>query len=195
IYDVADSVLAQKLAQVSGVGQVFVGGGARPAVRAELNPTLLNKLNLGLEDVRTALGAANANRPKGQFTGPVNAWSIDDNDQIFRANQYRPLIVAQRNGAPIRLGDIGDVQDSVEDIRNIGLANGKPAVLIIVFRQPGANIIETVDRVTALMPYLQSSISPAIALSIAMDRTVTVRASVKDIEFTLMLSIILVILV
>jgi hydrophobe/amphiphile efflux-1 (HAE1) family protein len=195
IYDVADSVLAQKLAQVTGVGQVFVGGGARPAVRAELNPTLLNKLNLGLEDVRTVLGAANANRPKGQFSGPINAWSIDANDQIFRANQYRPLIVAQRNGASIRLGDIGDVQDSVEDIRNIGLANGKPAVLIIVFRQPGANIIETVDRVLAALPELKAAIPPSISVDVVMDRTTTVRASVRDIEFTLMLSIILVILV
>src|SRR5438270_6850458 len=143
IYDVADSVLSQKLAQVSGVGQVFVGGGARPAVRAELNPTLLNKLNLGPEDVRTALGAANANRPKGEVSGPINAWTVDDNDQIFRAEQYRSLIVTQRKGAVVRLGDIATVQDSVEDIRNIGLANGNPAVLIIILRQPGANNIDT----------------------------------------------------
>jgi multidrug efflux pump len=195
MYDAADSILAQKLAQVEGVGQVFVGGAAQPAVRAEVNPTLLNKLGVGLDTVRTALNAANANRAKGQVSNGTTSWSFSDNDQLFTADQYRPLIVAYRNGAPVRLGDVADVQDAVSDVRNIGLANGKPSVLIIVFRQPGANIIETVDRVTALMPYLQSSISPAIALTIAMDRTVTVRASVKDIEFTLILSIILVILV
>jgi multidrug efflux pump len=195
LYDAADSILAQKLAQVSGVGQVFVGGSAQPAVRAEVNPMLLNKLGVGLDTVRNALNAANANRAKGQVADKMTSWSFNDNDQIFTADQYRPLIVAYNNGAPVRLGDVADVQDSVSDVRNIGLANGKPSVLIIIFRQPGANIIETVDRVTALMPYLQSSISPAIALTIAMDRTVTVRASVKDIEFTLILSIILVILV
>ena len=195
MYDAADSILAQKLAQVQGVGQVFVGGAAQPAVRAEVNPMLLNKLGVGLDTVRTALNAANANRAKGQVANGTTSWSFSDNDQLFTADQYRPLIVAYHNGAPVRLGDVADVQDAVSDVRNIGLANGKPSVLIIVFRQPGANIIETVDRVTALMPYLQSSISPAIQLSVAMDRTVTVRASVKDIEFTLILSIILVILV
>jgi multidrug efflux pump len=195
MYDAADSILAQKLAQVDGVGQVFVGGAAQPAVRAEVNPMLLNKLGVGLDTVRTALNAANANRAKGQVADATTSWSFSDNDQLFTADEYRPLIVAYHNGAPVRLGDVADVQDSVSDVRNIGLANGKPGVLIIVFRQPGANIIDTVDRVTALMPYLQSSISPAIALSVAMDRTVTVRASVKDIEFTLILSIILVILV
>jgi len=195
MYDAADSILAQKLAQVAGVGTVFVGGAAQPAVRAEVNPMLLNKLGVGLDTVRTALNAANANRAKGQVSNSMTSSSFSDNDQIFTADQYRPLIVAYHNGAPVRLGDVADVQDSVSDVRNIGLANGKPSVLIIMFRQPGANIIETVDRVTALMPYLQSSISPAIALTVAMDRTVTVRASVKDIEFTLILSIILVILV
>jgi multidrug efflux pump len=195
MYDAADSILAQKLAQVQGVGQVFVGGAAQPAVRAEVNPMLLNKLGVGLDTVRTALNAANANRAKGQVANNTTSWSFSDNDQLFTADQYRPLIVAYHNGGPVRLGDVADVQDSVSDVRNIGLANGKPGVLIIVFRQPGANIIDTVDRVTALMPYLQSSISPAIQLSVAMDRTVTVRASVKDIEFTLLLSIVLVILV
>ena len=195
MYDAADSILAQKLAQVSGVGQVFVGGAAQPGVRAEVNPTLLNKLGVGLDTVRNALNSANANRAKGQLSNGTTSSTISDNDQLFTADQYRPLIVAYSNGAPVRLGDVADVQDSVVDVRNLGLANGKPSVLIIVFRQPGANIIDTVDRVTALMPYLQSSISPAIALTIAMDRTVTVRASVKDIEFTLILSIILVILV
>jgi multidrug efflux pump len=195
MYDAADSILAQKLAQVSGVGQVNVGGAAQPAVRVEVNPTLLNKLGVGLDTVRNALNAANANRAKGQVSNATTSWSFSDTDQLFTAEQYRPLIVAYHNGAPVRLGDVAEVQDSVADVRNLGLANGKPSVLIIIFRQPGANIIQTVDRVTALMPYLQSSISPAITLSVAMDRTVTVRASVKDIEFTLILSIILVILV
>jgi multidrug efflux pump len=195
MYDAADSILAQKLAQVQGVGTVFVGGAAQPAVRAEVNPTLLNKLGVGLDTVRNALNLANANRAKGQVSDRTNAWSLSDNDQLFLADQYRPLIVAYNHGAAVRLGDVADVQDSVSDVRNTGLANGKPGVLIIVFRQPGANIIATVDRVRALMPYLQSSISPAIQLTIALDRTVTVRASVKDIEFTLLLSIVLVILV
>src|SRR5437588_6287791 len=147
MYDAADSILAQKLAQVSGVGQVFVGGAAQPAVRAELNPTLLNKLGVGLDTVRNALNAANANRAKGQVSGGTNAWSLSDNDQLFTADQYRSLIVAYSHGAPVRLGDVGVVEDSVSDTRNIGLANGKPSVLIIVFRQPGANITSTVDRV------------------------------------------------
>ena len=195
MYDAADSILAQKLSQVNGVGQVFVGGGAKPAIRAEVNPTLLNKLGVGLDTVRAALGAANANRPKGSVADAVNAWAIDDNDQIFRARDYRSLIVSYNNGAPVRLGDVADVQDSVEDAHVVGLANGKPAVLIIVFRQPGANIIATVDRVRATLPYLRSSISPRIGLDVVLDRTTTVRASVADIEFTLVISVILVILV
>ncbi|MBZ5615685.1 MAG: multidrug efflux RND transporter permease subunit [Acidobacteriia bacterium] len=195
IYDAADSILAQKLSQVEGVGQVFVGGGAKPAVRAEVNPMLLNKLGVGLDAVRAALNQANANTPKGEFSDAVNAWSIHDTDQIFRSEQYRNLIVAYKNGAPVRLADVADVQDAVEDIHNVGLANGKPAVLIIVFRQPGANIIETVDRVYAALPQLKASISPAIDVSPVMDRTITVRASVHDIEVTLIISVILVILV
>src|SRR3984957_20211900 len=195
MYDAADSILAQKLAQVDGVGQVFVGGAAQPAVRAEVNPTLLNKLGVGLDTVRNALNAANANAPKGQVSDGGRSYTFSDTDQLFTADQYRPLIMAYHNGAPVRLGDVAEVQDSVSDSRNLGLANAKPAVLIILFRQPGANIIATVDRVRALMPFLQSSISPAIQLTIAMDRTVTVRASVKDIETTLIISIVLVILV
>src|SRR2546423_1277206 len=164
MYDAADSILAQKLAQVRGVGQVFVGGAAQPAVRAEVNPTLLNKLGIGLDTVRTALNAANANRPKGQVSNGSTSYSFTDTDQLFTADQYRPMIVAYHDGAAVRLGDVAEVTDSVSDRRNIGLANGKPGVLIIVFRQPGANIIETVDRVRALMPFLKSSISPAIDL-------------------------------
>src|ERR1700735_1299205 len=205
MYDAADSILSQKLAQVSGVGQVFVGGAAQPGVRAELNPMLLNKLGVGLDTVRNALKLATPNQSKGQVANQTTSWTLSDNDQLFTADQYRPLIVAYNNGGPVRLGDVADVEDSVIDVRNIGLlgssddkvhgTSGKPSVLIIVFRQPGANIIETVDRVVTLMPYLQSSISPAIKLTIALDRTITVRASVQDIEFTLLLSIVLVILV
>jgi multidrug efflux pump len=204
MYDAADSVLSQKLSQVSGVGQSFVGGAARPAVRAEVNPNLLNKLGIGLDAVRTALGAANANRPKGVVANSINAWAITDNDQIKQADKYQPLIVAYQNGAPVRLADVADVQDSVEDARVIGLAGhfttdpsaqSKPAVLIIIFRQPGANIIQTVDNVYALLPQLKSSISPAINVDVVMDRTTTIRASVRDIEITLLISVVLVILV
>ena len=195
MYDAADSVLAQKVSQVDGVGQVFVWGASQPAVRAEVNPTLLNKLGVGLDTVRNALNAANANRPKGAVADPSRTYSFDDTDQLFTADQYRPLIMAYNNGAPVRLEDVADVEDSVTDSRNIGLSNGKPSVLVVMFRQPGANIIDTVDRIRALMPFLQSSISPAIHLTVAMDRTVTVRASVKDIETTLLISVVLVILV
>src|SRR5579863_6714153 len=195
MYDAADSILSQKLAQVEGVGQVFVWGSAQPAVRVEVNPTLLNKLGVGLDTVRNALNAANANRPKGSTSNANRTYTLDDTDQLFTADQYRPLIMAYNNGAPVRLSDVADVQDSVTDMRNIGLANGKPSVLVVLFRQPGANIIDTVDRVRSLMPFLQSSVSPAIKLTVVMDRTVTVRASVKDIETTLLISVILVILV
>ena len=195
LYDTSDSILAQKLAQVDGVGQVFTYGSAPPAVRAEVNPMLLNKLGVGLDTVRNALNAANANRPKGQIADNTISSSFSDNDQLFTADEYRPLIVAYNNGGPVRLGDVADVEDSVADVRNLGLANGKPGVLVVIFRQPAANVIETVDRVRALMPYLQSSISPAIKLAVVSDRTLTVRASVKDIETTLLISIVLVILV
>ena len=195
MYDAADSILSQKLAQVEGVGQVFVWGASQPAVRAEVNPLLLNKLGIGLDSVRTALNAANANRPKGAVADHNLAYSFDDTDQLFTADQYRPLIVGYNNGAAVRLSDVAEVSDSVADVRNLALINAKPGIIIPVFRQPGANIIETVDRVRALLPYLQSSISPAIKLSVANDRTTTVRASVKDIERTLLISIFLVIMV
>jgi hydrophobe/amphiphile efflux-1 (HAE1) family protein len=195
MYDTGDSILAQKLAQVDGVGQVFVGGGAKPAVRAEVNPTLLNKLGIGLDTVRTALGSANANSPKGELSDDHRTWSINADDQIISAEQYKPLIVAKNGDAIVRLSDVADVQDSVEDIRTLGLSKGTPAVLVIIFRQPGANIISTVDRVRDLLPELQSSISPAIKIDVVMDRTTTIRAALSDIEVTLLLSVVLVILV
>ena len=197
IYDQANSILSQKLAQVSGVGQVYVGGGANPAVRVELDPNLLNNTGVGLDAVRTALAAANANRPKGEVANAVNAWTINNNDQITHADEYRPLIVAYNpaTGAPVRLGDVGVVEDSVEDAHIYGLSNGRRAVILIIFRQPGANIIQTVDNVLNLMPQLQASISPAIKIDVVSDRTTTVRASLHDIEITLLISVVLVILV
>src|SRR5579862_3716926 len=195
MYDAADSILAQKLAQVQGVGQVFVWGSSQPAVRAEVNPTLLNKLGIGLDTVRNALNAANANRPKGAVSDGARTYVLDDTDQLFTADQYRPLIVAYNNGAPVRLGDVGEVTDALTDARNLGLINGQRGVMLAIFRQAGANIIDTVDRVQAVMPYLQSSISPAMKLSIVMDRTVSVIASFKDIERTLLISVALVIMV
>jgi multidrug efflux pump len=195
MYDSASTVLAQKLSQVDGVGQVTVGGSSLPAVRVEVNPTALNKYGIGLEDVRTALGAANSNKPKGHFADATRTWTIEDTDQLFKAVDYKPLIIAYRNSAPVRVGDIADVQDAVEDLRNAGFANTKPSVLLIVFRQPGANIIQTVDRIRALLPELHASVPPAINLSVIMDRTTTIRASVLDVEETLLIAVGLVILV
>lgn len=195
MYDIADSILAQKLSQIPGIGQVFVGGGARPAVRAEVNPTLLSKLGVGVEQVRSALASANANRPKGEISSPINAWTITANDQLFKADDYKKIIVARSPSGVVRLGDVADVEDSVEDIRNAGLANGKPAVLMIVFRQPGANIIDAVDSVKAELPQLRASIPADISLDVVLDRSTTIRASVADIQWTLVISIILVVLV
>jgi multidrug efflux pump len=195
MYDAADSILAQKLSQVEGVGQVNVGGGAKPAVRVELNSAALNSFGVGLDDVRTALTAANANRPKGYFSNEQTSWTLNATDQLMRADQYRPLIVAYRNGAAVRLGDVANVVDSVEDRRNSGLANGEPAVLLILFRQPEANLIDLVDRVKAMLPRLQASIPPDMKLSVVNDRTSTIRASISDVQYTLMISIGLVVLV
>ena len=195
MYDAADSILAQKLAQVQGVGQVFVWGSSQPAVRVEVNPTLLNKLGIGLDTVRNALNAANANRPKGQISTGTTSYMLDTTDQLFKADQYRPLIIAYHDGAAVRLGDVGEVSDEVSDRRQLGLINGKGGVMLAVFRQGGANIIDTVDRVQAIIPYLQASISPSMHLSVVMDRTTSVRASVKEIERTLLISVVLVILV
>ena len=195
MYDVADSILAQKVSQVPGIGTVFVGGSARPAVRAEVNPTELDRMGIGLEQVANALSVANANKPKGEITNGKYAWQVTDNDQLFKANEYKNIVVAQNGNGIVRLQDVADVQDSVEDIRNAGWANGKPSVLMIIFRQPGANIIDAVDNVRAVLPQLQTSIPAAIKLSIIMDRTTTVRASVHDIQITLMISIVLVVLV
>jgi multidrug efflux pump len=195
IYDAADSILAQKLAQVEGVGQVFTWGSSRPAVRVEVNPTQLNSYNISLETVRRALQSANSNLAKGSVSDSNRQVSIADTDQLFKAYEYQPLIVAGNAGAPVRLTDIAEVTDSLEDTRNLGLTNGEPSVMLAIFRQPGANMIETVDRIFALLPWLRASISPSLHLSVAVDRTTTIRASVHDVEITLVISISLVILV
>ncbi len=197
MYDAADSILEQKLSQIEGVGQVYVGGSALPAVRVELNPSQMNNLGVGLEDVRTVLAAANANRPKGELANGTRTWGLSTTDQLLKAEDYQPLIVryAGGSGAAVQLSDIALVRDSVENVRAAGMVDGKPAVLIIVFRQPGANIIDTVDRVYAAIPQLRASISPAINLTVVLDRTITIRASVHDVEFTMLISISLVIMV
>ncbi len=195
IYDVAASILQQKLAQVKGVGQVFVGGGALPAVRVDVNPTQLNTFGLGLEDIRTMLGSANANRPKGDFHDINRVWSISTTDQLRFAAQYEPLIVTYKKGAAVKLSDVATVTDSVEDIRNIGFANGQQAMLLIINRQPGANIIDTVDRVVGQLPQLRAEIPAAMHMQVIMDRTLTIRGSVKDVEISLGISISLVIMV
>jgi multidrug efflux pump len=195
IYDAADSILAQKLAQVEGVGQVFVWGSSRPAVRVEANPYQLNAYGISLESVRKSLQSANANLAKGSLSDATHNWDVADTDQLFKAYAYEPLIVAGHVGAPVRLRDVAEVVDSVEDIRNLGLSGGQRAVILAVFRQPGANMIDLVDRINAELPFLRASISPSLHLSVIIDRTITIRASVHDVELTLMISIILVIFV
>ncbi len=195
MYDAASTIMAQKLAQVTGVGQVTVGGSSLPSVRVELNPRQLNKYGIGLEQVRTFLGSMNANMPKGHFSGPQQSWEVSANDQLLKAVDYRPLVVVYRNGSAVKISDVAEVQDSVEDLRTAGYADGKPSVLIIVFRQPGANIIDTVDRVREVLPQLQAAIPQSIHLDVALDQTITIRASVHEVERTLLISILLVILV
>ncbi len=195
LYDAASTVLAQKLSQVDGVGQVQVGGSSLPAVRIDVNQQALARIGLSMETLRAIIAAANVNRPKGSVESGNQRWQIQANDQAQRARDYRPLVVAYRNGTAVRLGDIATVSDSVQDIRNAGLANGKPAILLIISRQPGANVIATVDRTLALMPVLRASISPAAQLEVVLDRTPTIRASLFEVERTLVLSTALVILV
>jgi hydrophobe/amphiphile efflux-1 (HAE1) family protein len=195
MYDIADSVLAQKLAQVKGVGQVNLFGSSKPAVRIQVNPGALTKYDIGWEQITSALNAANANRPKGSISDDQRMWQIDTSDQLFTAAEYAPLIVSYKNGAAVRLSDIATVTDSLENRRNLGLANGKPAILINLTKQPSANIIDTVDNVYALLPQLKASIPPSVDLSILVDRTTTIRASIADIEYTILISIGLVILV
>ena len=195
MYDAASSVLQQKLSQVPGVGQVFVWGGALPSVRVEVDPYALNARGLSLEDLRATLRAANVNQPKGSLTDGGTTSTLNTSDQLLKARDYQPLIISYKSGAALRVADVAAVDDSVEDLRNDGLTDGKPAVLVVVFRQPGANIIETVDRVRAIRGQLVASISPSMTLTEVMDATQTIRASVRDVERTLLISIALVILV
>jgi multidrug efflux pump len=195
MYDAASTILAQKLSQIEGVGTVFVGGGSLPAVRVELNPTTVHKYGISLEEIRNFLARTNVNRPKGQISDAVKTREITTNDQLFKADQYRDLVVAYRNGAPVRLKDLGQVVDSLEDLRTEGLLNGKTAVMVIIFRSPGANIIETVDRIRAMLPQLSAAIPQDIDVTVTVDRSPPIRNSLKHVEFTLLISGTLVILV
>jgi multidrug efflux pump len=195
MYDLASTIVAQKISQIRGVGQVTVGGSSLPAVRVELNPTALNSYGIGLADVRAALAAANANRPKGLVEDGDKSWWIYANDQAHEAAEYVPTIVAYRNGAAVRLADVAEVVDSVQDVRNAGQANGKPAVIVIIYREPNANILETAQRIRDVMPFLAASLPASAELGVAMERTATIRASLREVEKTLVVSVILVILV
>ncbi len=195
MYDAAANVLQQRLSQVDGVGQVIIGGAALPAVRVELNPQALFKYGIGLEDVRAALASANANSPKGAVEDGERRFQIYTNDQASRAADYQPLVVAYRNGATVRLSDVARVEDSVEDLRNLGVSNGKPSILVIISAQPGANIISTVDLINSELPHLEAALPADIDVNVAIDRSVTIRASLRDTELTLMVAVMLVTLV
>jgi multidrug efflux pump len=195
LYDAASTILAQKISQIQGIGQVTVGGSSLPAVRIELNPVALAKYGIGFEEVRTAIASTNANRPKGALEDATRHWLIHANDQAKTANDYMPLIVSYRNGAAVRLSDLGQAVDSVEDLKSSGLKDGKPSVLLILNKQSGANIIETVDKIKSLLPQLQASIPRAIDLSVVLDRSKTIRASLDEVEFSLLIAVGLVILV
>jgi multidrug efflux pump len=195
LYDAASTILQQRLSQVSGVGQVVVGGSSAPAVRINVNPTQLSAYRLGLESVRAAIAAQTANEAKGSIGDQTGRWSLNANDQLAKASDYRQLIVSYSNGQPVHLTDVAKVEDSVQTVRSLGLANSQRAALLIIFRQPGANIITTVDAIKKTLPQLHASIDPSIVLNIGLDQTQTIRASVSDIERTLMISVALVVLV
>ena len=195
VNDFADTVLAQKLSEVTGVGLVTIEGNQKPAIRVRINPATIASLGLGLEDVRTALMQNNINAPKGSFDGPRQSYAIGANDQIQTAQEYRSIVIAYRNGAPVRLSDLGDIVDNVENVRLASWVGSKPAVILDIQRQPGANIIETADRVKALLPTLQQSLPQAVKMEVLTDRTETIRASVKDVQFTLVLTVALVVMV
>jgi multidrug efflux pump len=195
MYDAASTILAQKISQQKGIGQVNVAGASLPAVRVELNPSALNRYGISTETVRTVIASTNANRPKGIVEDGERSWQIYANDQARTAAEYIPLIVGYRNGNAVRLSDVAEVVDSVEDLRNAGSANGQPSVLVVLYKQPGANIIETADSVKELLPVLNASLPAAIDLSVALDRTPTIRASLREVERTLIISTLLVIMV
>ena len=195
VQDLADTRLAQKISQVSGVGLVSITGGQKPAVRVQVNPTALGSYDLSLEDVRTAIASANVNQAKGSFDGPSQAYTIGANDQLISSHDYAPLVVAYRNGAPVRLSDVADVVDGVENANQAAWMNTTPAVILSVQRQPGANIIAVVDDIKALLPRLTQTLPPTVHTSIVTDRTTTIRASVRDVQFELMLTVGLVVAV
>ncbi|HTZ70603.1 MAG TPA: efflux RND transporter permease subunit, partial [Acetobacteraceae bacterium] len=195
MYDAASTVLQQELSQIDGVGQVLISGAALPAVRVELNPQRLFHYGIGLEDIRSALSSANANSPKGAIDVGPERWQIYTNDQSNLAKDYQPLVVAYRNGDAVRLRDVADVQDSVQDLRNLGLADGKPAVLVIIFRQPGANIITTIESVRAAIPRLKAALPSDIDVKFAVDRSTTIRTSLSDTQRTLIIAVLLVVAV
>lgn len=195
MYDAASTILAQKIAQIEGIGQVRVGGSSLPAVRVELNPNMLAKYKLSLEDVRKTIAAANVNRPKGAIDQNGRHWQIQANDQAKRAEDYNPLVVAYRNGAPIRIADLGEAVDSVEDLRNAGVRNGQNAVLLLLYKQPGSNTIETIERVKSRLPQLRALLPAAMHLSVSVDKSITIRASVDEVEHSLLIAIALVIMV
>jgi multidrug efflux pump len=195
VEDLADTRLAPKISQLSGVGLVSISGGRKPAVRIQANPTVLASYGLNLEDLRSAIAAANVNQAKGNFDGPHQAYQIGANDQLLSSDDYRPLIVAYRNGAPVKLTDVADVIDDVENVRQAAWMNEVPAVIMNIQRQPGANIIQVVDRIKGLLPQLTNTLPKSIQVSILTDRTNTIRASVEDVQFELMLTVALVVMV
>ena len=195
MYDVATTLLGEKLSQIKGVGQVSVSGSSMPSVRVEVNPNALNKYGFAMSDVSSLIKANNANRPKGVIEQDDHQWQIYANDQSSKASEYAQLLLGYRNGSAVRLSDVASVEDSVQDLRNAGISNGQPAIVIILYRQPGANIIETADRVKAVLPQLQASLPGAMDLNMVLERTSTIRASLYEIERTLLISIGLVIFV
>ncbi len=195
IYDSASTILQQKLLEVQGIGDVQIGGSSLPAIRIELNPRALFKYGIGLEDVRAAVSAANANSPKGAIEERERRYQIYVNDTAKTPDDYRTLIVAYRNNAAVRLDDVADITQSVENVRNLGLADGKPSISVVIYRQPGANVIEVVDSIKSLVPEMQASIPPSIKITPMVDRTTTIRASLRDVEITLGIAVILVVLV
>ena len=195
VQDLADTRLAQKISQLPGVGLVSISGGQKPAVRVQANPTALAAYGLGLEDVRTAVAQANVNQAKGNFDGPDQAYTIGANDQLLSSDAYRPLVVAYRNGAPVRVSDVADVIDDAENVKQAAWMNTLPAVIVNIQRQPGANIITVVDRIERLLPQLTTALPPSVQVSVLTDRTVTIRASVRDVQFELMLTVALVVMV
>ena len=195
IYDEASMILVPALSQIDGVGQVTIGGGAARAVRIEIDPAPLFHHGIGLEDVRAAIAAANAHSPKGAVEDGARRWQLYANDQATTPDDYKPLVIAYRNGAPVRLSDVAKIEEGQESRRNVGLSNGKPAVLVILHRRPGGNIIATVDQVTGMLPQLRAALPSDIDLAVALDRSTTIRASLHEVEITLVIAVVLVILV